>query len=153
MSNTGFKKFRAGLYHASNILLRSTKYRAQKRLSSNTLKKNELKVYISLMINKSRVINWHVLHIAKTQFTYTIWFMISEKSITMCTFIPTERVSQPGIKKMFTRIFNSFSPETTFMWTTGFYRYEHLYTYRRQGLLSIFEKKLCSCFGQLLHVH
>ena len=25
--------------------------------------------------------------------------MISEKSITMCTFIPTERVSQPGIKK------------------------------------------------------
>ena len=30
--------------------------------------------------------NWHVLQIAKARFRYTIWFMISGKSITRCTF-------------------------------------------------------------------
>ena len=47
-----------------------------------TLKRNELAVYISL-----KEANWHVLQIAKTQFRYTIWFGISEKSITRYTFL------------------------------------------------------------------
>ena len=47
-----------------------------------TLKKNELTVNISL-----KETNWHALQIAKTQFRYTIWFGISEKSITRYTFL------------------------------------------------------------------
>ena len=43
------------------------KYRAQKQLCSNTLKRNELKVYIFL-----RVINWHAMQIAKAHFKCTI---------------------------------------------------------------------------------
>ena len=46
------EKIYASLYYAPHILLRSTKYRAQKQLPSNFLKWNELKVYISLNGNK-----------------------------------------------------------------------------------------------------
>ena len=50
--------------------------------SNNSIKRNELTVYISL-----KEANWHVLQIAKTQFRYMIWFGISEKSITRYTFL------------------------------------------------------------------
>ena len=30
-----------------------------------------------------------------------------------------------------------------------FYRYDHIYTYRRKEFQNIFERKLCNCFGQL----
>ena len=33
------------------------------------------------------VIDWHVLKIAKAHFRYTIWLMISEKSITKCMIL------------------------------------------------------------------
>ena len=39
-------------YRTSNIFLRDTKYRAGEKVRSNTLKRNELKVYISLLGNK-----------------------------------------------------------------------------------------------------
>ena len=52
--------------HVLNILFRGTKYCPQKGLCSNTLKSNELKM---------------------AHFRYTIWFMISKKSITRCTFL------------------------------------------------------------------
>ena len=32
----------------------------------------------------------------------------------------------------------------------GFYRYKHIYIYRRQKFQNILERKLCNCFGQLL---
>ena len=72
MPTSELKKFCAPLYHVSNILLRDTKYRARKRLCSNTTKRNELKVYISLKGNK-------LACLAKVYFRYKIWFMISEK--------------------------------------------------------------------------
>ena len=39
------------------------------------------------------------------------------------------------------------------MWTSGFYRYEQVYTYRKQEFLNILERKLCNCFGQLLLIY
>ena len=39
------------------------------------------------------------------------------------------------------------------MWTSGSYRYEHIDTCRRQEFQNIFERKLCSCFGELLLVY
>ena len=45
-------------------------YHAQKCLCSNTLKRTNWK-----FIFPKRVINWHVLQIAKTHFRNTIWFM------------------------------------------------------------------------------
>ena len=36
------------------------------------------------------------------------------------------------------------------VWTSGCDRQEHVYSYRRQEFQSIFERKLFSCFGQLL---
>ena len=39
------------------------------------------------------------------------------------------------------------------MWTSGFYRYEQVYTYRKQEFLNILEGKLCNCFGQLLLIY
>ena len=46
------KKNCACFYYPPNVLLRGTKYCAPKQLCSNTLKKNELKFYISLKENK-----------------------------------------------------------------------------------------------------
>ena len=36
------------------------------------------------------------------------------------------------------------------MWTSVFYRYEHIYTHRRQEFQNVIEIKLCNCFGQSL---
>ena len=39
------------------------------------------------------------------------------------------------------------------MWTCGFYRYEHVYIYRRKEFKNNLETILCSCFGQLLFIY
>ena len=56
--------------------------------------------------------------------------MIFKKSIVRCMFLHGSRVAHKVptryTKKLFTRISNSFSTEIIFMWTSGFYRYEHL---------------------------
>ena len=36
------------------------------------------------------------------------------------------------------------------MWTSGFYRYEHIYSCKRQEFQNNFERKLCNPFGRLL---
>ena len=46
------EQFFTRFYQPPNIVLRGAKYRAPKRLCSNTLKRIELKVYISLNENK-----------------------------------------------------------------------------------------------------
>ena len=78
-------------------------------------------------------------------------------NITRCTFLQGERVvlkvSTSHTKKLWTRISNSFSPEINFIWTSGFYRHEQLYTYGRQEFQNILERKVCNCFGQLVHVY
>ena len=66
LSNSGLEAFYARFCRGLNILFRGTKYCPQKGLCSNTLKSNELKM---------------------AHFRYTIWFMISKKSITRCTFL------------------------------------------------------------------
>ena len=63
-----------------------------------------------------RKINWYGLQIAKRHFSYTIWLMISEKSIMVYTFLHhgpwwcvpcTKGLSKQCIqKKLFTRISN-----------------------------------------------
>ena len=93
-----------------------------------------------------KIINWHGLDIA--HFRFQDCHIISEKSIMMCKHRFTK-----AHKKSCTRISNSFSPEINFIWTSGFYRCEHLCTYRRQEFQNILERKLCNCFGQLLHVY
>ena len=42
------KKVFACFYHAPNILVRVTKYRARKQLCSNTLKRSKLNIFVSL---------------------------------------------------------------------------------------------------------
>ena len=39
------------------------------------------------------------------------------------------------------------------MWTCGFYRYEHVYIYRRKEFKNNLEIILCSYFGQLLFIY
>ena len=40
------------------------------------------------------------------------------------------------------------------MWATShFYRFEHVYSYRRQEFQNILEIKLCNRFGQLLLIY
>ena len=65
ISRSGLKKLSVRFCHAPNIILRDTIHCARKQLCSNTLKRNELKVFISL-----KKINWHVWRIAKTHFRY-----------------------------------------------------------------------------------
>ena len=60
-----------------------TKYFARKRMCSNTLQRNELRVYISLKENK-------LANFANSQRSidrYAILFMISEKSISRGKFL------------------------------------------------------------------
>ena len=104
-----------------------TKYRARKQLYSSTLKRNKLKVCMSLKDNK-------LVCFANSQahFKYTTWFMISEKYITRCMFLyrgtPMNQRSQQDMQKeLCTRISNSFRPSIIFMWTSRFYRFEHVY--------------------------
>ena len=39
------------------------------------------------------------------------------------------------------------------MWTSDFYRHEHIYTYRKQEFQNILERKLCNGLGQLLLIY
>ena len=39
------------------------------------------------------------------------------------------------------------------MWTSGFYRYEHIYSCKRQEFQNILERKLCNRFRQLLLIY
>ena len=39
------------------------------------------------------------------------------------------------------------------MWTSGFYRYEHIYSYKRREFQNILEINLCNCFRQLLLIY
>ena len=123
MSSSGLKKVCARFYHPPNILLRSPKYSVLKRMCSNTLKRNELKVYISLKENK---LACFTNCIDKARFKYMIWFMISEKSITRCTFphcggARMHQKSQTRHKKIVYQNLQFFQPlRITFMWTLVF---------------------------------
>ena len=94
-----------------------------------TVKRKELTVYIFLKESK-----FAILQIAKTQFRYTIWFGISEKSIVRYKFLHCGAAhmcqkSQQARhnKKNFVPEFPTFqSLKITFMCTCGFYRYEHV---------------------------
>ena len=85
--------------------------------------------------------------IAKAHFSYTIWLMISEKSIMAYTFLHyggerTQKSQQTRhTKKIFTRISNSFSPSLSFMCTCDFYRYEHIYL-QKKGISKHSGKKI-----------
>ena len=48
-----------------------------------------------------------------------------------------QQKSQQGIKKLCTRISNSFSPYITSMWANGIHRYEHLHMYLQKRGISI----------------
>ena len=107
-SSSGLKKYCIRFYHAPNILLRCMKYGGSKRLCSNA------RVFISLW----RKINWHVLQIVKARFRHTIWFMISEKTMTKCAFIHRgdghmhQKSHQKRLtKNLCSRISNSFNPQ------------------------------------------
>ena len=110
LSNSGLKTFCARLYHVPNILLRGTKYRAKENDGVAMLYKGTNWKFIFLW----RVINWHVLQIAKAHFRCSIWFMISLKSITRCSFLCrgalVHQISARHTKKLCTGISNSFSP-------------------------------------------
>ena len=91
-----------------SIILRIRLRDVRKGLCSNTVKTSNWK-----FIFPWGVINRHVLQIAKAYFMYTIWFMISGKSIMGCKFLCNRsyvhQKSQKVIqKKLCTRISNSF---------------------------------------------
>ena len=64
----------------------------------------------------------------------------------------TSKVLTSHTQKLRFRISDSFRPEIIFIWNSSFYRYEHFYTYNRREFQNSLKGKLCSCFGQLLHV-
>ena len=101
-------------------------------------------------------VNWHDLQITKPHFRYTIWFMVSEKSIIECTIFRgrmAPKVSTRHRKNLYTRIFNLFNRYITLMWISSLRRYEHLHAYRKQKFQNIPETKLSKCFGLLLHIY
>ena len=81
-----------------------------------------------------RKINWYGLKTGKHHFSYTIWLMISEKSIMAYTFLHhgdqacTKRLSKQGIQKKLLYYYFQFL--------------EHIYTYRKKEFQKILEKKL-----------
>ena len=85
-------------------------------LCNSTLKRNELKVFISL--KERKLASWSVLQVAKAHFRYPIWFVISEKSITRYTFphhggharMYQKSQETRHTKILCARISNSFSP-------------------------------------------
>ena len=98
----------------------------------------------------------------KAHLRYAIWCMISQKILTRCTFrgarVAPVKVSTKN-KKLCTRISNSFSAETTFMWTSDFNKHEHLYYnyIRTEGrnfktlLKEVYSVALDSCVEYLLN--
>ena len=98
----------------------------------------------------------------KAHLRYAIWCMISQKILARCTFrgarVAPVKVSTKN-KKLCTRISNSFSEETTFMWTSDFNKHEHLYYnyIRTEGrnfktlLKEVYSVALNSCVKYLLN--
>ena len=97
--------------------------------------------------------NWHVLQIPKAHFSYSIWLMISDKSIMLCYGVHVSsswwcmhvpRVSaNKAYKKNCLQEFPILLALNyyTFMCTCDFYRYEHVYTYRKKEFQNILESK------------
>ena len=88
--------------------------------------------------------------------------MISEKSITRYTLLHCVgarmyEVSQHTrhTKKIMYQNFQFFLPlkKITFKCTCDFFRYRHVYTYRRKEFQNILERKLRNCFGHLLLIY
>ena len=70
----------------------------------------------------------YVLQIAKAHFMYSIWFMISEISISSKQ---ASSLSKESIQKnLCTTISNSFSTKINFMCTCDFCRYEHVRNFK-----------------------
>ena len=108
------------------------------------IKKNWLKVYISLMGNKLACFRYP---------QFGSWFL--KKTPTRSVFLhcgaPKHQKSGPArhrIQNIIYQILQFFQP-----WTIGFYWYEHVYTYGRQEFQNIFERKLCSCMRKLLLIY
>ena len=72
--------------------------------------------------------------------------MISEKVLEDACFIivvhPSTSVSTQDIQKNCVLEFRNLSALITFMWTSGFYWYEHVYTYRKARISKHFWKKI-----------
>ena len=117
--------FFTGFCYAPSIHLRGTLYLAQK--------------WLAMLIWK-----WKGLH---------IWFMISEKSITRCTFlhcsVHINQKFQQVMKKILSQNFHFFQP-FTFMWTSGFYWYERGYTYREAGTSKHSWKKIMQLLWKIV---
>ena len=81
-----------------------------------------------------RKINWHGLQIAKRHFSYTIWLMISEKSIMVYTFLhhgDACHVPKVSANKAYRK---NCSLEFPIAWT-------HIYI-QKEGILKHFGKKI-----------
>ena len=84
LSSLGLKKIWVHFYHPPVIIFeRGTKYCYGVPSCVEILGKGTNWKFIFLW----RKINWHGLQIAKRHFSYTIWLMISEKSIAAYTFL------------------------------------------------------------------
>ena len=96
----------------------------------------------------------HVLKMKKGSFhsatQFGSWFL---KEISQgARFFAVVNASTKSLNEVHTKFFQPLN--YTFMWTSDFYWYEHVYTYRsRQEFQNIFERKLCNCFGQLLLIY
>ena len=96
----GLKKVFACFYHAPNIFVRVTKYRARKQLCSNTLKRSKLNIFVSLK-EKGSMCCKQLWLISETRFGS--WFL---KSVIMTwTFlhrgVSMQLETQKGIRKKF----------------------------------------------------
>ena len=114
----------------NQVSLRDREYCVQKQLRSNALKRNELKVYISLNSNKLACF-WN------SQGSFQVHDLVDDfwkkcprgarffAVVQTCT--KHQKSQTRHTKKLYNKIFNSFSPLITFMWSSGFYWYEHVF--------------------------
>ena len=120
--------FFTGFCYAPSIHLRGTLYLAQK--------------WLAMLIWK-----WKGLH---------IWFMISEKSITRCTFlhcsVHINQKFQQVMKKFCPKISISFSRLPSCELVVFIDMNANILT-GRQEFQNILGKKLCNCFGKLLLIY
>ena len=86
--------------------------------------------------------------------------MVSEESITRAhVFSPGgARMYQKSANKTYKKIvlqnFQFAQPlKIDLLSTCDFYRYKHVYNYRKKEFRNILEKKLCNCFGQFLLIY
>ena len=87
--------------------------------------------------------------------------MISKKKVlqgarfvTPVVYACTKSLNKQGIQKYVYQNFQFFQPlRITFMWTCDFYRYEHVYVYKRKEFQIFLERKLCNCLEQLLLIY